>query len=400
MGSVGLIRVRRAAFTLVELLVVITIIGILITLLLPAIQAAREAARKMQCQNNIKQVGMAVLQYESQWEFFPVGLYMHVQAMPVIPGIPTPPPQLSLPADIASLGKYHHNWAILVLPFMDQQPLYDQFDLTHVISGPTPGALDINPTQGNINARGKEIAAMLCPSDRYNRVQFHSTTSQQQPLGDNWARGNYGANGGLGQMKSGPSTNCIFCGSPSAPGWKEGYLRGLMGPSCSVKMEQITDGASNTVMLGEIRAGVAPCDPRGCWAMAGGASQLYGHGGGDIGPGHHMDDMGPNNNTHQADDINFCTDVQMLFGGNEQGLMTEGMPCWAGVGNCQITMRSMHPGGVNSCFADGSVHWISDYIDSDHSIYPLVIIGGTLYLSVWDRLNASADGCIIPGDAY
>ena len=97
------LRRPPSAFTLVELLVVITIIGILIALLLPAVQAAREAARRMQCANNLKQVGVALLNYEHACGTFPPG-------------------GLTLPS---SCG---HSWWVRILPYVEQENIFDQFE--------------------------------------------------------------------------------------------------------------------------------------------------------------------------------------------------------------------------------------------------------------------------------
>src|SRR4051794_6743782 len=95
---------RRKGFTLVELLVVIAIIGILVALLLPAVQAAREAARRAQAQSNMKNVGLAVLNYESANKKYPPGF------VPTGPG-----------GGIESWG-----WAVFILPYLEEQPIYDQ----------------------------------------------------------------------------------------------------------------------------------------------------------------------------------------------------------------------------------------------------------------------------------
>jgi prepilin-type processing-associated H-X9-DG protein len=159
-----------------------------------------------------------------------------------------------------------------------------------------------------------------------------------------------------------------------------------MGANCAVKMAEIIDGTSNTIMLGEIRAGAVPFDSRGVWAMSGGSSALWGHG--SITGG---DDHGPNYLDYQSDDIIAGDAVRAAYGGID-GAAALGLPCYNYGVDVQITARSLHPGGVNTCFCDGSVHWISDYIQ--------VTSNGSSNLSVWDRLNASADGLMLSANAY
>ena len=139
----------RFGFTLVELLTVITIIGILIALLLPAVQSARESARKMQCQNNLKQLALGLLNYESQWSIFPPSSCWQ-------PG--------TVPEDSNQLGNLRANWVVLALPFFEQQSLYNKFDLTAAIAGSTSAA--------NVAARAVQLPVMLCPTDSYNRRPF------------------------------------------------------------------------------------------------------------------------------------------------------------------------------------------------------------------------------------
>jgi prepilin-type N-terminal cleavage/methylation domain-containing protein/prepilin-type processing-associated H-X9-DG protein len=374
---------HKTGFTLVELLVSITIIGILMALLLPAAQAAREAARRMQCQCNLRQVGLAVLNYESHWQIFPPSSYWRPNAVP---------------HDRAEFAYYRHNWAILALPFLENQPLYDLFDLSVPISG---------SNARNMTARATQLSTMLCPTDRYNSQPFMGDSHPfTEPLGANWARGNYAANAALGQMilqtrySDGTySPKATYCFTANSSGWPQNNLRGVMGANCSVTMAQIRDGASCTALLGEIRAGVTPIDSRGVWAMSSGSSALWGHGAQAMAPGDSvLDDAGPNNNSMNADDILGCTFIRMAWGDwltdEDKNLMKEGMPCYGGrAGNVQTGMRSLHTAGANACFADGSVHWISERIQTYPSTAPD-------QLSVWDRIMASADGMILPADAF
>lgn len=364
------------AFTLVELLVVIAIIGILIGLLLPAVQAAREAARRLQCQNNLKQIGMALLNYETVYGTFP-------------------PSSQWAPGDTAGLpshdlAAYGPNWVAAVLPRLDQQALYDSIDKTNYLTHPN-----------NAVFRSTRLAVMLCPSDAYNGTPFNgSKSSSTSPMGDGWARGNYAANASIGAMNGSAACGLVVAGAPSgcccagpdSPGWKNDDLRGVMGVNTTMPAAKIRDGLSNTILVGEVRAGLTEFDSRGTWALGDASSSLWGHG------SYLADGNGPNATGIGGDNLLACNDLVAAFGGsswdNCPGLAKEGMTCYPHWNN-QGVCRGMHRGGVQVIFADGSVHWISDYID---------IVGNFLVnppaLSVWDRLNVSADGQPIAGNAF
>ncbi|HEV3416535.1 MAG TPA: DUF1559 domain-containing protein [Pirellulales bacterium] len=371
----GAPRARRA-FTLVELLVVITIIGILMSLLLPAVQSAREAARKLQCANNIKNLGLALLNYHTSFGAFPASSVWKTGWVPNKGGN----------LDLTNIDKPNNNqlaetWVITILPQIEQQNLRNSFDLTNPI-----------PNAANANARGTVLSIMLCPSDAYNQKPFDgsvsSSTNQLNVAGSPWARGNYAANASLGYM--GPiNVNGAGTGTqPTGGGWADRWCRGVMGANASVRLDDIKDGASNTILVGEIRAGLIPQDTRGVWAMSGAApSALWAH-------GYIVDHSSPNSQ-NSDDDMLSCTDVQTAVGGSSgsgsQGqkvLIQMGMGCWSGNGpNSQQAARSMHIGGVNTCFADGSVRFISDYVQTTTMSVP----PGT-NLGVWDKLNLSNDG--------
>ena len=139
-------RGKHGAFTLVELLVVIAIIGILIALLLPAVQAAREAARRSQCTNQMKQIGLALQNYHDvQKTFPPVAIF----------GRQGPFPQRS----------FHHTWLTAILPYLEQMPLYQSTNLRIPVL--TPGANPFGAAQAVVGQAivSTVVPTLLCPSD-------------------------------------------------------------------------------------------------------------------------------------------------------------------------------------------------------------------------------------------
>ncbi|MDA1053384.1 MAG: DUF1559 domain-containing protein [Planctomycetota bacterium] len=203
----------RKGFTLVELLVVIAIIGILVALLLPAVQAAREAARRMSCSNNLKQIGLALHNYHSTFKTFPPDGIWHGNAKNT-PGV------LGLgPGATARC----YTWIALILPFIEQQPLSDAIDFNIPAWNQVIGA---TPNIPGIPLREISLPGLLCPSDQ---------SYAELPHG--WGLSSYAGNGGYDhhrRRKDRDDISGIFT---------------LMDP---VKIADVTDGLSNTIAVAEV----------------------------------------------------------------------------------------------------------------------------------------------------
>ena len=182
---------RRPAFTLVELLVVIAIIGILIGMLLPAVQMVREAARRTSCQNNLKQLGLAALNFESAQMAFPPGV---------------------VDDDDDLQDALHTGWVFL-LPYLEQGNVADQYDMSSSWK-----------STANLPLARLTIETLNCPS---NPIAFEQTGDIEGTKSDY-------------ALSKGP-TAALFAASPE----------GMFGINQRVRMGSITDGTSNTFLIGE-----------------------------------------------------------------------------------------------------------------------------------------------------
>lgn len=294
---------RRHAFTLVELLVVIAIIGILIALLLPAVQAAREAARRSQCTNHLKQWGLALHNYHDTYKQFATGTRDQDPNGPAGNRIWT--------------AGYHRKGSVLVklLPFVEQNALYDQLDQRGDVVDQL-AALGYGPD---------EPPTVRCPSDDYENTST-GQSNYAPSLGNQLMPGRSCSAYPGNNFGTGPTGH----GSTSTAGNISGCFSRY---DWAAKFADIKDGTSNVILMGEI---LPFCGDhhRGGW-------------------------MNPNALwTATTGPINFetCPGIGAGTGG------TDGCNAY---GNWQTSQgfKSYHPGGANFLFADGSVHFLPETID-------------------------------------
>lgn len=235
-------RTRVRGFTLVELLVVITIIGILVALLLPAVQAAREAARQMQCSNNLKQLGLAIHSYHDVWGRFPLGAACFSV--------------WDLDGGSEHINN-HGSMFVALLPYIEQQGLYEvcnfktDTDRNSVYPGTTKHIYET------------WIPALLCPSETEQKY-WDGNPMNNYTKGQNRATSNYAGSMGSQAFAGGPFLGDAFPPNGNDAHGNYGYfgpsgtggahLSGVFGHlAWGAAINEITDGTSNTIAIGEIR---------------------------------------------------------------------------------------------------------------------------------------------------
>lgn len=322
-------RARKSGFTLIELLVVIAIIAILIALLLPAVQQAREAARRTQCKNNLKQYGLAMHNYVDVHGSLPIAGTNWNGA--------DEPPTWQHPAGVG--------WQVRVLPFLEQGSLYNELDWGITLpqssyeSGNPRGFLPTQILLDGKPARSHQIPTARCPSD----------VSENEFI-DGWAQSNYTGSAGSQKFESPPTTDCnpylqfieplranIHFADTTDPSEVSG-LFGRLG--VTIKLHTITDGLSNTIAVGET---LPDCSDQqeGWW--------LYkGHG---------------NAQASTAPKINDFTTCTIRGGRPVLYPNCTAQSNW----NIASGFRSRHVGGAQFLLADGSVRFLSENIN--HSTY-------------------------------
>src|SRR5262245_12560399 len=355
-------RRRIRAFTLIELLVVIAIIAVLVALLLPAVQQAREAARRTQCKNNMKQIGLALMNYESTFNRLP--------------------PASNVPwgrrgtddAHMDYTGPFGPNWAIAILPFIEQQALYDNFN-TNSFPGVFIGVPTGTPPAGvdGFDGRvlvGSTIPTYQCPSDANNQTFYLNASVPGSVNG--WARGNYGVTAGYEDYDH-VAGGAVFASSKKQVAGANGLSSSpMMSSNYGAKIGEVRDGMSNTAMVGEWRAGLSAIDPRGVWAMGfpGASIVNAGRGSYNPSPNNMLGGLPADGGDELQDGALYCSPANAALG---MGCTTSGTLMTSAMA------RSMHAGGVNMCFGDGSVRFIINQIDELN----------------WCRLLSKADGQII-----
>jgi prepilin-type N-terminal cleavage/methylation domain-containing protein/prepilin-type processing-associated H-X9-DG protein len=299
---------QDCGFTLVELLVVITIIAILIALLLPAVQMAREAARRSQCSNNLHQIGVALHNFVCQQSAFPPGINAKYRFC----------------YDYASGG---YEWVYLLHQLM---PYSEQDDYYLTVHGPK---FDINnpwyaPDQWALVPQAP-FRSLLCPSDGNGDSMVNWGPGYVRVAKSNYLGFFSGLNDGDAYNDSVPGQRALFR-----------YQRGRTPAD-------LLDGASQTMAVGEYLTGASASDNRGdFWTNRAGCQTLF-------------VTLGPNSTAPDNICYQFCPN------GGSPDEPALNLPCVAGGDDANFASpRSHHPGGVNILFCDGSLHFLQDNIDT------------------------------------
>lgn len=356
-------KTRQRGFTLIELLVVIAIIGVLVGLLLPAVQQAREAARRSACTNKLKQMGLACLNYESTTKRLPAA--MRSQEMFAIHGT----------------ANASDRWSFIVhiLPFMEQLPLHQDL-IARITSTP-----NFKPWSGHATTN-TELTALLCPSDPNG-----SRTSSNSNGWTSRGRTNYRINRG-DIRKERWHAQVRGPGSAGVQSWNnQNQMKG-------VELKDITDGTSNTIMLGEARI----CDMSGD-SRAGGYGIDASMNGGMAGPAACAAIVGADGKYSSSAD-NQTQRPGVRWGDSEEGFtgfFTHAAPnsprC--GTGNEQwacLPASSYHPGGAVMTMVDGSVSFVNDNIDAGDPTHQQT--GGHGYKGASQRGILGALGTVSGGE--
>ena len=296
---------KKQGFTLVELLVVIAIIGVLVALLLPAVQAARESARRSQCSNNLKQIGLAIHNYGDIYnQTFPTGEYSCCWG----------------------------TWIVALLPYVEQKTLYDNYKFFGAM-----GNADLDTRYGgnfNLPVTTKWVKSYLCPSDmKPPSLGLRGSVTYQ----------NYVANHGNTTLLRQATFGTTASGQPNKY-WGAPFIH-LASPAQSpqvVRFAEVTDGLSNTLAISETVIGQKG-DLRGFAWWNGGA--------------HFETFLQPNSSQPDVlEAVGYCVQT-----------VKANPPCIAPTtaNPSNIAARSRHPGGVQACLCDGSVRFVTNNIAID-----------------------------------
>lgn len=235
---------RRSAFTLIELLVVIAIIGVLVALLLPAVQQAREAARRTQCRNNLKQIGLAMHNYHDSYDCFPAGYMGTTTNCAMIRNYVTPPGVT--PVNVAQ----GWGWGTFILPYLDQTPMYQAMNVNvhqvvcDVPLPPTDSLAVGNPASGRF-----VVPVFSCPTATDPDV-FYAVNG---PTTNQHSKSNYVAVCGVDFTGTLSATTYAAMSAVDRAAYAAGF-RGAFGDGSRfppVKIRDETDGTSNIFLVGE-----------------------------------------------------------------------------------------------------------------------------------------------------